>query len=85
MYPIRNVLIQKELGEKHAHWMNAPQEYDLEIKCAKIVKGQGLCLLASQSNDLEKEQQLIQEEDMSIDIVNVIYTLSSKWYDDIRF
>ena len=31
---IRNVLIQKELGEKCSHWMPALQEYDLEIKPA---------------------------------------------------
>ena len=48
---IRNVLIQKELGEKRAHWMTAVQEYNLEIKPTKIVKEEGLCLLSSQSND----------------------------------
>ena len=45
---IRNVLIQKELGEKRAHWMTALQEYDMEIKPAKIVRGQGLCQLTTQ-------------------------------------
>ena len=40
---IHNLLIQKELGEKRAHWMTALQEYDMEIKLAKIIKGQGLC------------------------------------------
>ena len=52
---IRNVLIQKELGEKRAHWMTALQEYDLEIKPAKIVRGQGLCQLTSHSNDPEHQ------------------------------
>ena len=42
---IRNVLVQKELGEKRAHWMTTLEEYDLEIKPAKIVKGQVLCQL----------------------------------------
>ena len=36
--------------------MTALQEYDLEIKSAKIGKGQGLCLCAAQSNDLEQEK-----------------------------
>ena len=31
------------------------KEYDLDIKLSKMVKGQGLCLLAAQSNVLEKE------------------------------
>ena len=50
---IRNVLIQKVLGEKRAHWMTALQEYYLEIKPVNIVRGQGLCQLTSHSNDLE--------------------------------
>ena len=82
---IINVLIQKELGEKRAHWMTALQEYDLDIKPGKIVKGQGLCLLDSQSNDPEQGHQWIQKEDMSIDIVNVICAPSFEWYDDIKF
>ena len=36
---VRKMLIQKELGEKRAHWMTALQEYDLEIKPTKMVKG----------------------------------------------
>ena len=36
---VRNVYIQKELGEKRAHWMTAIQEYELEIKSTKRVKG----------------------------------------------
>ena len=44
---IRNVLVQKELGEKRAHWMTSLQEYDLEIKPANIVIGQGLCQLTA--------------------------------------
>ena len=53
---IRNVLIQKELYAKHVHQIIALQEYDLEIKPTKIVKGQGLCLLASKDNDHEHKQ-----------------------------
>jgi hypothetical protein len=31
-YPaVRNLLVQKELGEKWANWMTSLQEYDLEI------------------------------------------------------
>ena len=82
---IRNVLVQKDLGEKRAHWMLALQEYDLEINPAKIVIQQGLCLPAAQSNDPEQEQQWIQEEDMSIDTTDVISAPSFEWYDDIRF
>ena len=31
-YPaVRNLLVQKELGEKRENWMTSLQEYDLEI------------------------------------------------------
>ena len=51
LYPsVRNVLAQKDLGEKRAPWMTALQEYDLEIKPSMIVKGQGLCKLAASSS-----------------------------------
>ena len=48
---VRQLLIQRELGEKRANWVTTLQEYDLEIKTAKIVRGQGFCrLLARASN-----------------------------------
>ena len=65
--------------------MVALQEYDLNINTTKMVKGQGLCLLEAQSNNLEQEQQWIQEEDMYVDTVDVIFAPSSEWYDDIKF
>ena len=34
---IRNSLVQKELGEKRAHWMATLQEYDLEIKPSHVI------------------------------------------------
>jgi hypothetical protein len=36
-YPtVRNLLVQKELGEKRENWMMSLQEYDLEITPAQI-------------------------------------------------
>jgi hypothetical protein len=49
-YPVvRNLLVQKELGEKRANWMTSLQEYDLKITPAQIVRGQGLCKLVVDS------------------------------------
>ena len=31
-FTVRNLLVQKDLGEKRAHWVTTLQEYDLEIK-----------------------------------------------------
>ena len=48
---VRQLLIQRELVEKRANWVTTLQEYDLEIKPAKIVRGQGFCrLLVGASN-----------------------------------
>ena len=38
---VRNLLVQKDVGEKRANWVTALQEYDIEIKPANIVRGQG--------------------------------------------
>lgn len=53
---VRQLLVQRELGEKRTKWVTTLQEYDLEIKLAKIVKGQGFCrLLVGASNIQETE------------------------------
>jgi len=37
-YPaVRQLLIQRAVGEKRANWVTALQEYDVEIQLAKIV------------------------------------------------
>jgi hypothetical protein len=46
---VRNLLVQKELGEKRANWVTSLQEYDLEITPSQIVRGQGLCKLVVDS------------------------------------
>jgi hypothetical protein len=49
-YPaVRNLLVQKELGEKRANWVTSLQEYDLKITPDQIVRGQGLCKLVADS------------------------------------
>lgn len=63
---VRQLLLQRELGEKRENWVTALQEYDLEIKPAKIVRGQGFCRLLSggfnipESEDTDHEQEINQ-------------------------
>ena len=65
--------------------MTALQEYDLEIKPMKIVRGQGLCWLTSQSNDPENQQaDWEQEEATPTGFVNALETMASQWYDNIK-
>ena len=39
---VRQLLVQREVGEKRENWVIALQEYDVEIHPTKIVKGQGI-------------------------------------------
>jgi hypothetical protein len=83
---VRNLLVQKELGEKRANWVTSLQEYDLEITPAHILRGQGLCKLVV---DSAVEQQ--EESDMSNlgqcdqSLIGCAQNLVSPWYGDIRF
>jgi hypothetical protein len=39
------------MGERRGNWMAIVQEFDLDIKPAKLVKGQGLCKLPVEAQD----------------------------------
>jgi hypothetical protein len=39
------------MGERRGNWMTFVQEFDLDIKPVKLVKGQGLCKLVAESQD----------------------------------
>jgi hypothetical protein len=49
---VRSLFTQQEMGERRGNWMVVIQEFDLDIKPTKIVRGQGLCKLAAESQDL---------------------------------
>lgn len=40
---VRNLLVQRDVGEKRVNWVISLQEYDAEIKPTNIIKGQGFC------------------------------------------
>jgi hypothetical protein len=86
-YPaVRNLLVQKELGEKRANWVTSLQEYDLEITPAQIVRGQGLCKLVVDS-EIEQQEDSdtsnLGQSDQSL--ICCTQNLVSPWYDNIRF
>ena len=43
------MLVQKDLGDKRAPWMESLQEYDIEIKPSSMVRGKFICKLATDS------------------------------------
>jgi hypothetical protein len=42
---------QQEIRERRGNWMEVFQEFDLDIKIAKLVKGQGFFKLAAEAQD----------------------------------
>ena len=79
---IRNLFVQKELGERIGNWVTTLQEYDLEIKPATIVKGKGFCKLMAEiqengANELENETEL------HMVYVCPIFTTPKYWYHDL--
>jgi hypothetical protein len=48
---VRSLFTQQEMGEIRGNWMAVVQEFDLDIKPIKLVRGQGLCKLATEAQD----------------------------------
>jgi hypothetical protein len=83
---VRNLLVQKELGEKRANWVTSLKEYDLEISPAQIVRGQGLCKLVDDSatgHQEESDKSNLGQHDQNL--ICCVQNPVSPWYDDIRF
>ena len=70
----RSLLIQKDPGDQWGNWLTSLQEYDLEIKPTKLVKGQGLCKIIYEELDpQEKEEQGWENED-HVGKGSIVYT-----------
>eukprot|EP00253_Pinus_taeda_P031826 PITA_31826 len=70
---VRQLLIQRELGEKIANWVTMLQEYDIEIKPVKIVRGQGFCRLLAGASNIPESSNTDQPE-----IINQVSATDSK-------
>ena len=80
------LLIQKELRDRRGNWLAYLQEYDLEIKPTKLVKGQGLCNLAAEALD-PQENEGGWENEVDMFEREVIYIPASKnsCYNDFKY
>ena len=62
------------------------QEYDLEIKPSKHVKGQGLCKLMAEALDLQEDEEGWENEaDMLEREVLYILASTNSWYNDLKY
>ena len=78
---VRQLLIQRELGQKRANWVTTLQEDDLEIKPTKIVIGQGFCRLLAGASNIPESSDTDQSE--TINHISIIDSESQ--YADLIF
>eukprot|EP00253_Pinus_taeda_P004051 PITA_04051 len=82
---VRNLLAQKDVGEKRANWVTALQEYDIEIKPANIVRGQGFCkmlagaLQISEIPSVEVQMCEVSLNDQKSLYADIIYYLKNRY------
>ena len=85
---VLNLLVHKYMGEKMTNWVTSPQEYGLEIKPSKVVRGQGLWKLVVEGNtDYLKRndgEEVELDEMIAQALVNAIEVDPDSWYDDLK-
>jgi hypothetical protein len=86
-YPaVRNLLVQKYLGDKIWNWMTYLQEYDLDISPVNIVKGQGLFKLVVESTRSKNDEyELYEDENLLEKQVCYIHFNTDSWYDEMKY
>jgi len=47
---VKDILVQPDNDGRRGHWLAKIQEFGLEVKLTKLVKGQGLAKLLAESN-----------------------------------
>jgi hypothetical protein len=82
---VRSLFTQHEMGEMRGNWMAVIQEFDLDIKLGKIVKGKGLCKLAAEAQDLINAEDLGWENELSLWYGEALYIPPRResWYGNL--
>jgi hypothetical protein len=60
---VRDILVQPDSDRKRGRWLAKIQEFDLEVKMTKLIKGQGLAKLLAESNFSALDINCLQEGD----------------------
>jgi hypothetical protein len=83
---VRTLFTQQEMGERRGNWMEVVQEFDIDIKPAKLVKGQGLCKLAVKTQDQVNEDSGWENEmKLWCGEVSYISPEQESWYKDLNY
>jgi len=82
---VKDILTQEGLEGKRGKWIENILKYDIEIKPTKLIKGQGLAKLMSETNFQALDiNQLDNEQELATPQISEIF-LQSPWYADICF
>jgi hypothetical protein len=80
-YPaVKDVLSQQDCMGTRGKWVSKIQEYDLEIKPTKIIKGQGLAQILTERN--QEAIQMGESEQINVMISELEH---DEWYSDIVY
>jgi hypothetical protein len=90
---VKYILVQMDGDGKRGRWLDKIQEFDLEVKPTKLIKGQGLAKLLAESNFQALEINQLQEDEgfleiNELDIATPTIDIQDKfstsvWYRDI--
>ena len=76
---VKDILSQKDCLGVRGTWVFKIQEYDLEIKPTKLIKGQGLARMLTQKN--EEAIEMIAENDIPQPTMTpALQNLDNHWY-----
>jgi hypothetical protein len=82
---VKDILTQEGIEGKRGKWIANILEYDIEIKPTKLIKGQGLAKLMTETNFQALDiNELDNEQEMATPQINQAF-LQSPWYADICF
>jgi hypothetical protein len=80
-YPaVKDVLSQQDCLGSRGKWVSQIQEYDLEIKPSKIIKGQGLAKMLTESN--QEAIEMGEREQINVMVSEIE---NDEWYSDIIY
>ena len=65
-------------------WVSEIQEYELEIKPTKLIKGQGLAKMLTQKNE-EAIEMIVENNIPQLAMTPALQELNNLWYSDIIF
>jgi hypothetical protein len=83
---VRSLFTQQDMGERRGNWMEVVQEFDLDKKPAKLVKGQGLCKLVVEAQDqVNKDSESENEMALWCDESSYISPGLESWYDNLTY